>query len=321
LWCCSFLLAELVGIASATSAGTKLFPSGYEPSYWRNHLLVVDDDRGKRKLRLRSRFFALRHGQSEGNVAGVIASDPEIARHRYGLSPTGFDQAKAAGAKLVADFLEGRGGDDEEAATKNKKRKGKGGRFPPPKGILIVCSDFKRAHETAGCVAKAVAEHNENLPRDRRDADAIPLYSWSPGSASIVGTTKTSTKSGEDDRFLRVDAALRERWFGEWDGGSDVHYEDVWKDDAANPYHTVRGVESVWSVLDRATRLVRSVDDAVSRSCLDDDDDDDDGCLWIVCVAHGDVLQILQTAFGRNLDPSKHRSLDHLETATLRPFE
>ena len=64
----------------------------------------------------------------------------------------------------------------------------------------------------------------------------------------------------------------------------------------------------------------------------DDDDDDDEGkeeeqryyFWWIVCVAHGDVLQILQTAF-KKMDPSNHRSMENLEkkrkNATLRPLE
>ena len=37
----------------------------------------------------------------------------------------------------------------------------------------------------------------------------------------------------------------------------------------------------------------------------------------VVLVAHGDVLQIAQTAFA-DVDPRTHRSLEHLETATLR---
>jgi hypothetical protein len=37
----------------------------------------------------------------------------------------------------------------------------------------------------------------------------------------------------------------------------------------------------------------------------------------VVLVAHGDVLQILQTAFAR-VDVTRHRSIEHLPTATLR---
>ncbi|KAG7344413.1 histidine phosphatase superfamily branch 1 protein [Nitzschia inconspicua] len=104
-----------------------------------------------------------------------------------------------------------------------------------------------------------------------------------------------------------MDTRLRERYFGEWDLHSDQHYHDVWKDDATDPSHTVKNVESVWGVTDRATRCVLSWDATLQNH-------------WIVCVAHGDVLQILQTAFSK-MDPSQHRSLEHLETATLRPLK
>jgi hypothetical protein len=37
----------------------------------------------------------------------------------------------------------------------------------------------------------------------------------------------------------------------------------------------------------------------------------------VILVAHGDVLQILQTAF-EGVDPREHRSLPHLPNAELR---
>jgi len=40
----------------------------------------------------------------------------------------------------------------------------------------------------------------------------------------------------------------------------------------------------------------------------------------VVLVAHGDVLQILQTAFLKK-SGSVHRSLDHLETASVREMD
>ena len=51
-----------------------------------------------------------------------------------------------------------------------------------------------------------------------------------------------------------------------------------------------------------------------------------DGCgreggseRWgVVLVAHGDVLQILQTAFSAEIEPAAHRSLPHLPNAELR---
>ena len=43
----------------------------------------------------------------------------------------------------------------------------------------------------------------------------------------------------------------------------------------------------------------------------------DDVPWTVLLVAHGDVLQIAQTAFAR-ADPTQHRDLPHLETAAVR---
>ena len=141
------------------------------------------------------------------------------------------------------------------------------------KGILVVSSDLLRAKETADCVADAAREAS------------IPLY-----NDTVV-----------------IDKRLRERGFGSWDFGSDKHYRDVWQDDAIDPTHEVMGVESVSSVIERATE------------CIVDWDERAHG-YFVICVAHGDVLQILQTAFNK-IDGSLHRSLDHLETAVLRSLK
>ena len=140
------------------------------------------------------------------------------------------------------------------------------------KGIAILSSDLLRAKETAEHVADAAREAS------------IPLY---------------------DDGVV-IETRLRERRFGEYDMGDDSHYHDVWKDDAIDPTHENKGVESVMSVTDRSTACIVEWDAALQD-------------YFVVCVAHGDVLQILQTAFHK-MDGSKHRSLDHLETATLRPL-
>jgi hypothetical protein len=57
-----------------------------------------------------------------------------------------------------------------------------------------------------------------------------------------------------------------------------------------------------------------------SSSTLENDHESDGKKKkWkVILVAHGDVLQILQTGFLLHEDASKHRSLDHLETATIR---
>lgn len=103
-----------------------------------------------------------------------------------------------------------------------------------------------------------------------------------------------------------LDTRLRERWFGDWDETSDINYEEVWKDDVRDSSHTFGGVESVDSVMERATQCIAEIDAQLEN-------------YMVVVVAHGDVLQILQTAFCK-LDGTHHRSLEHLETARLRPL-
>eukprot|EP00568_Trieres_chinensis_P010588 CAMPEP_0183310132 /NCGR_PEP_ID=MMETSP0160_2-20130417/29198_1 /TAXON_ID=2839 ORGANISM="Odontella Sinensis, Strain Grunow 1884" /NCGR_SAMPLE_ID=MMETSP0160_2 /ASSEMBLY_ACC=CAM_ASM_000250 /LENGTH=235 /DNA_ID=CAMNT_0025474299 /DNA_START=110 /DNA_END=817 /DNA_ORIENTATION=- len=142
-------------------------------------------------------------------------------------------------------------------------------------GVAIYSSDFARARETANFVADALVRHS------------IPLH-----------------KGG-----VILETRLRERNFGQLNGGPDSRYGDVWEIDADDADHTDFGVESVNSVLDRTTGLVLDIDDELSTT---------GGKNWkCILVAHGDVLQILQTGF-RRMDGSLHRTLPHLETATER---
>eukprot|EP00532_Pseudo-nitzschia_australis_P008468 CAMPEP_0168167392 /NCGR_PEP_ID=MMETSP0139_2-20121125/2524_1 /TAXON_ID=44445 /ORGANISM="Pseudo-nitzschia australis, Strain 10249 10 AB" /LENGTH=392 /DNA_ID=CAMNT_0008084629 /DNA_START=215 /DNA_END=1393 /DNA_ORIENTATION=- len=257
---------------------------------------------------LRNRFFALRHGQSLANVAGLIASDPGVACHKYGLSEEGKKQAKKAGDQLVQDFLRVRKEQQQQSNNNDNQNENENSLV----GIAIVTSDLLRAKETAQFAADAIHSHNSQCTESNGSSDAIPLH-----SDAIV-----------------IDTRLRERGFGEWDGGSDVHYHDVWKDDAIDPGHTMRGVESVWSVTNRATifvlewdqNLAEKADKGQQQAVVEAKRGDAAASnpydyYWVVCVAHGDVLQILQTAFSADMDPSQHRLMEHLETATLRPLE
>jgi probable phosphoglycerate mutase len=137
-------------------------------------------------------------------------------------------------------------------------------------GILILSSDYRRAKETAEYVQTSIREAS------------LPF------------------------RNVILEKRLRERWFGDWDGGPDTYYQNVWQEDAVDPFHTLQNVESVNSVLERTTCCIVEWD-AKFQNHL------------ILLVAHGDVLQITQTAFAK-MDGSLHRTLPHLETATLRPL-
>lgn len=103
---------------------------------------------------------------------------------------------------------------------------------------------------------------------------------------------------------IRFDSRLRERWFGDHDGGGADAYPGVWARDAVDPSHTDGNVESANAVGHR----VRSVLDELER------DFDDETFLL---VAHGDTLQIL-LAICAGRPVSAHREIPHLDTAEIR---
>lgn len=79
-------------------------------------------------------FYALRHGQSLANVAGVISSAPEVALGAaHGLSDTGLEQAGHAARGVVTLARE------------------------CECGVAVCSSDFSRAWQTACCVYDAAA--------------------------------------------------------------------------------------------------------------------------------------------------------------------
>lgn len=222
----------------------------------------------------------MRHGQSEANVAQIIASSPVIATQKYGLSDVGKEQAALAGQDVVQAF--------HKAAAASPQR---------TSSILLLTSDLLRAKETAEIVQQYVQQAGIPLYYEH-DNDSID----DDPSPSLIITNKHDIENG-----LAIETRLRERWFGEWDGTSDKNYPETWKHDVLDPDHTIRGVESVHQVVDRTTECIVEWDNRV-QNC------------FVICVAHGDVLQIMQTAFAK-MDAAKHRSLDHLETATLRQIK
>jgi len=97
---------------------------------------------------------------------------------------------------------------------------------------------------------------------------------------------------------------LRERFFGELNDLSDSHYQNVWTLDRDNPDHHEFGVESANEVVARTTALIQTLENQFSNETF-------------LLVAHGDVLQLLQTWF-QGVPASEHRQLSHLNTAEIR---
>ena len=99
------------------------------------------------------------------------------------------------------------------------------------------------------------------------------------------------------------DIRLRERWFGEWEGSSDQNYQTVWQGD--DPLSTTPSdVEPAKAVRKRGLVLL----DALEQRYQDE---------TILLVSHGDMLQILRTAFS-SLAANQHRQLPYHQTAEVK---
>lgn len=97
---------------------------------------------------------------------------------------------------------------------------------------------------------------------------------------------------------------LRERFFGQLEGESNRHYEDVWRVDKLYPHHKFWDVESADEVQARTTSLITDLEYRYTGKTF-------------ILVSHGDALQILDTGF-KKISPKHHRDIEHLGTAELR---
>lgn len=189
-------------------------------------------------MKLKNTYYIMRHGESEANVKGLIASSPETGKTTFGLTDEGRSQVIENLNNLpIEDYIN-----------------------------IVFSSDFLRAVETAEI------------------------------AADILGT-------GE----VMLHEALRERFFGEYDGKSDEFYDKIWKIDRECPSEYPRGIESPGSVKNRISEFIKN-----SESLYEGE--------GILLVSHGDTLQITG-AFFRGIDPCRHREINHLDKAEIRKLE
>lgn len=97
---------------------------------------------------------------------------------------------------------------------------------------------------------------------------------------------------------------LNERRFGDLEGTSNTNYPVIWKADRENPDHTLYGVESANSVLERTTALIQQIERTYRG-------------FTVLLISHGDPLQILETAFAR-MSVALHRDLPTLQPGEIR---
>lgn len=107
-----------------------------------------------------------------------------------------------------------------------------------------------------------------------------------------------------DTEQVIKEKALRERFFGEWDGTGTENYSRVWHMDEKKEDQSQYNVETVESVAKRTSQFIKTLEARHKNKS-------------ILLVSHGDTLQILMTAF-RGLCPSIHRKMNPIKTAEIR---
>ncbi|KAJ3176025.1 hypothetical protein HDU87_005542 [Geranomyces variabilis] len=195
-----------------------------------------------------------------------------------------------------------------------------------------------------GCSASGLTEKGKaeakaaarKLEADLAPGDRVRIYSSDFLRALETAMTIAAALSLSDiDVTIHLTQKLRERFFGDYEGGSTASYQLVWDADARHEPCQHR-VESVESVRKRALEAVREADEAATaeeknerrRVNIGNSGNDDaeshggsgaelDRRTVLLFVSHGDTLQILQTAF-EGTEPWRHRELPPLGNAELR---
>lgn len=126
-------------------------------------------------------------------------------------------------------------------------------------------------------------------------------------TAEIIQGVLNETLDGKVQRPTKT-LELRERWYGQFDMTTDENYKVCWVDDEADPdhgEHSQYGIESPSSVCERTSRFIVEEIEAKMENKI------------VILVAHGDVCQIMLTAF-KGTDAWRHRELEHVDTAHWR---
>ncbi|MBI4095085.1 MAG: histidine phosphatase family protein [Candidatus Liptonbacteria bacterium] len=94
--------------------------------------------------KIKNRYFVIRHGESQANVAGILLSHPREGTIRFGLSKKGKKQVKNSISKIKKSRLLG-------------------------SDTIIYSSDFLRAKETAQIAKKSLGARKINFHKNLRE--------------------------------------------------------------------------------------------------------------------------------------------------------
>lgn len=103
---------------------------------------------------------------------------------------------------------------------------------------------------------------------------------------------------------VEIRKELRERDFGTYEGGPANIYDEVWQRDETDPFQTVRNVESLVVLMERATSLVTELERTHKGKTF-------------LLATHGDTALALQTGFAK-INPAQFQSFGRFENAEVR---
>lgn len=175
--------------------------------------------------KLKHNYFLLRHGQSTGNVEGVISSARTLATStKHGLTALGIQQgAEAAGNFLT--LLEQQVQNNGDCMLKL-----------PTKRVFFYSSPFARAKQTAEACLNALLSQEEHI-------------------------IKSKQLNLDIQKDITIENGLMERFFGDLDDKPLATYAYVWPEDQRDVTQTGKyNVESVAAVATRAREVIMKIE-------------------------------------------------------------
>lgn len=211
--------------ASANSAITEITENG---------VYVVNAEPDPLPDPLHNDYYLLRHGQSEGNVEGVISSARSLATsEKHSLTPLGYEQGRES-AKQLLEKIESEG----DGGTAGKKRR-----------VFFYSSPFARARQTAKACMDALLDDEVNKKK--------------------VGELHLDIQT---DAGVLLEDGIMERYFGRLDDAAIHTYAYVWPVDMFTPFNTGFDVESVAAVSTRLRETVMKIDGSERHSDAEEGD-------------------------------------------------
>jgi probable phosphoglycerate mutase len=167
----------------------------------------------------------------------------------------------------------------------------------------IGCTNFGLSKEGRQQVVASISDYQrQNSPATEGVVHPISKVICS----DFLRTTETANLSTQTlmIKAPQVETGLRERFFGDWEGKSDIHYPEIWSTDNDLAIQSAQRIESVDEVRERGLSVIEKLDAQFSGEV-------------ILLVSHGDMLQILLTAFV-DIPAQQHRTLPHHAQAEIK---